>query len=193
MRRGLVTVRRGEDTLSFAAPPRVRDGALDDDYLNRIVAAFGITRDRVVAHQWVDNGPGWAVVQLATAEEVLALEPDLALIPTSMVGAIGAHPEGSEYDFEMRTFAPGAGVPRTRVRQHERRRRAVAHRHRRRTLGLPGLPGHEAGTGGEHRDRRRCGRHRLGQRRRRHLRPRHHHSLTARHAVGSAESVFMVT
>ncbi|OXY89711.1 phenazine biosynthesis protein PhzF [Streptomyces diastatochromogenes] len=108
---GLVTVRRGEDTLSFAAPPRVRDGALDDDYLNRIVAAFGITRDRVVAHQWVDNGPGWAVVQLATAEEVLALEPDLALIPTSMVGAIGAHPEGSEYDFEMRTFAPGAGVP----------------------------------------------------------------------------------
>ena len=26
---GLVTVRRGEDTLSFAAPPRVRDGALD--------------------------------------------------------------------------------------------------------------------------------------------------------------------
>lgn len=54
---GLVTVRRGEDTLSFAAPPRVRDGALDDDYLNQIVAAFGITRERVVAHQWVDNGP----------------------------------------------------------------------------------------------------------------------------------------
>ena len=40
---GLVTVRRGEDTLSFAAPPRVREGALDDDYLRRVVAAFGIT------------------------------------------------------------------------------------------------------------------------------------------------------
>ncbi|NNN32271.1 PhzF family phenazine biosynthesis protein [Streptomyces sp. S3(2020)] len=108
---GLVTVRRGEDTLSFAAPPRVREGALDDEYLDRIVGAFGIARDRVVAHQWVDNGPGWAVVRLATAEEVLALEPDLALIPTEMVGAIGAYPEGSEYAFEMRTFAPGAGVP----------------------------------------------------------------------------------
>ncbi|MFD2690114.1 PhzF family phenazine biosynthesis protein [Streptomyces phyllanthi] len=108
---GLVTVRRGEDTLSFAAPPRVRDGALDDGYLDRIVAAFGIARERVVAHQWVDNGPGWAVVQLATAEEVLALEPDLSLIPDAMVGAIGAYPEGAECAFELRTFAPGAGVP----------------------------------------------------------------------------------
>ncbi|WP_240528872.1 PhzF family phenazine biosynthesis protein [Streptomyces humi] len=108
---GLVTVRRGEDTLSFTAPPRVRDGALDDAYLERIVAAFGITRERVLAHQWVDNGPGWAVIQLATAKEVLDLEPDLSLIPTAMVGAIGAHPEGSEHHFEMRTFAPRAGVP----------------------------------------------------------------------------------
>ncbi|MEV6172604.1 PhzF family phenazine biosynthesis protein [Streptomyces sp. NPDC051954] len=108
---GLVTVRRGEDTLSFAAPPRLRDGALDDAYLDQIMAAFGITRDRVVAHQWVDNGPGWAVIQLPTAKEVLALEPDLSLIPTAMVGAIGAHPEGSRHRFEMRTFAPGVGVP----------------------------------------------------------------------------------
>ena len=108
---GLVTVRRSTETLSFAAPPRVRDGVLDDTYLGQIVAAFGIPRERVLAHQWVDNGPGWAVVQLATAREVLALEPDLSLIPTAMVGAIGAHPEGSEHHFEMRTFAPGAGVP----------------------------------------------------------------------------------
>ncbi|MGW4045488.1 PhzF family phenazine biosynthesis protein [Streptomyces sp. NPDC004721] len=108
---GLVTVRHGKGTLSFAAPPRVRDGALDDTYLNQIVAAFGITRDQVVAHQWVDNGPGWAVLQLRTAEEVLALEPDLSLIPAAMVGAIGAYTEGSEHNFEMRTFAPGAGVP----------------------------------------------------------------------------------
>ncbi|MEU9896927.1 PhzF family phenazine biosynthesis protein [Streptomyces phaeochromogenes] len=108
---GLVTVRRGEGALAFAAPPRVREGALDEDCLKRIVDAFGITRDRVLAHQWVDNGPGWAVVQLATAEEVLALEPDLSLIPDAMVGAIGAHPDGSAHRFEMRTFAPGVGVP----------------------------------------------------------------------------------
>ncbi|MEU9341612.1 PhzF family phenazine biosynthesis protein [Streptomyces sp. NPDC048278] len=108
---GPVTVRRGEGVLSFAAPPLVRDGVLDDGYLERITGAFGIARDRVLAHQWVDNGPGWAVVRLATAEEVLALEPDLSRIPDAMVGAIGAYPEGSPYDFEMRTFAPRCGVP----------------------------------------------------------------------------------
>ena len=108
---GLVAVRRGEGKLAFAAPPRVREGDLDEDQLLRIVGAFGISRDRVVAHQWVDNGPGWAVVRLATAEEVLALEPDFSAFPDAMVGAIGAHPDGSRHAFEMRTFAPAAGVP----------------------------------------------------------------------------------
>ncbi|MGY0064423.1 PhzF family phenazine biosynthesis protein [Streptomyces sp. LZ34] len=107
---GLTSVRRGDGILSFAAPPLVRDGALDEEFVDQIVAAFGIKRDRVLAHQWVDNGPGWAVVQLATAEEVLALEPDLSLIPAAMVGAIGACPEGAEHAFEMRTFAPACGV-----------------------------------------------------------------------------------
>jgi PhzF family phenazine biosynthesis protein len=58
----------------------------------------------------VDNGPGWAVVRLATAHEVLELQPDLSRIPTAMVGAIGGHPDGSEHAFELRTFAPGVGV-----------------------------------------------------------------------------------
>ena len=51
------------------------------------------------------------MVQLATAQQVLALEPDLSRIPDAMVGAIGAHPAGSEHAFEMRTFAPAVGVP----------------------------------------------------------------------------------
>ncbi|MFD3476719.1 hypothetical protein [Streptomyces sp. NPDC058695] len=52
-------MRRSKDPLSFAAPPRVRDGVLDDAYLEQIVSAMGIAREQVVAHQWVDNGPGW--------------------------------------------------------------------------------------------------------------------------------------
>ncbi|WP_404800329.1 PhzF family phenazine biosynthesis protein [Actinomadura rudentiformis] len=107
---GLVSVRCGEGVLSFAAPPLVRGGELEEEFVDQIVTAFGIKRDRVLAHQWVDNGPGWSVIQLPTAEEVLALEPDLSLIPTAMVGAIGAYPDGSEHAFEMRTFAPGVGV-----------------------------------------------------------------------------------
>ena len=107
---GLVSVRHGEGMLSFAAPPLLRDGPLEEHFLGQIAVSFGIKSDRVLAHQWVDNGPGWAVVQLPTAEEVLALEPDLSLIPTAMVGAIGAYPDGSGHAFEMRTFAPRVGV-----------------------------------------------------------------------------------
>ena len=108
---GLINLRDGGGTLSFAAPPLLRQGPLDDEFVERIVTAFGIERNRVLAHQWVDNGPGWAVIRLATAEEVLALEPDLSLIPTAMVGAVGAHPAGSAHAFELRTFAPRVGVP----------------------------------------------------------------------------------
>ena len=107
---GLVSVRCREGSLSFAAPPLIRSGPLADEFVDQIAAAFGIGRDRVIAHQWVDNGPGWAVLQLPTAQEVLALEPDLSRIPTAMVGAIGAYPDGSEHAFELRTFAPGVGV-----------------------------------------------------------------------------------
>ena len=107
---GLISVRRSEGILSFAAPPIIHSGALGEEYVDQIVAAFGIKRNRVLAHQWVDNGPGWAVIQLPTAEEVVALEPDLSRIPAAMVGAIGAYPDGSAHAFEMRTFAPRVGV-----------------------------------------------------------------------------------
>jgi PhzF family phenazine biosynthesis protein len=113
---GLVDVRRGDGILSFAAPATRRTGDLEDEYLNQLVSAFGIRRDQVLSHQWVDNGPGWAVVQLARAQEMLDLEPDLSQIPTAMVGAIGAYPEGFEHAFEMRTFAPGVGVAEDPVR-----------------------------------------------------------------------------
>ena len=56
---GLVEVRRRTELLSFAAPPTRRSGDIEEKYLHQIVGAFGIDRDQVVAHQWVDNGPGW--------------------------------------------------------------------------------------------------------------------------------------
>lgn len=107
---GLIEIRRDHDLLSFAAPSLIRSGDLDDAYLEQIVAAFGINANQVQAHQWVDNGPGWAVIQLADAQQVLDLEPDLTQVPTAMVGAIGAYPPGSKNAFELRTFAPGVGV-----------------------------------------------------------------------------------
>lgn len=108
---GLIRVNRSETGLAFAAPPVVRDGPLEEEYVSEVARAFAIDREQILAHQWVDNGPGWGVVQLPSADDVLALEPDLSIIPGAMIGAIGMYPEGSEYAYEMRTFAPRLGVP----------------------------------------------------------------------------------
>ena len=107
---GLVEVRIDEGRLAFAAPPTLRSGPLEPEHLARIVTAYGISADQVTAHQWIDNGPGWAVVQLASAQEVLDLDPDLSLLPEAMVGAVGAYPPGAPHAFELRSFAPAIGV-----------------------------------------------------------------------------------
>ena len=107
---GLVVIRQDGDQLAFAAPPTVRSGDLEPEYLARGIKAFGVRPEQVIEHQWADNGPGWADLRLASAEEVLALEPDFSTISDAMVGAIGAYPDGSDCAFELRSFAPGVGV-----------------------------------------------------------------------------------
>lgn len=107
---GPVVLHHRDGGLSFAAPPTLRTGPLASADLDRFTTALGLDPAAVLDHQWVDNGPGWAVLRVATAAEVLALEPDLAAVPDAMVGVVGAHPEGSAHAFEMRTFAPGVGV-----------------------------------------------------------------------------------
>lgn len=99
-----------EARLSFMAPPTVRSGPLDSDLLHRTVAALGVAVSDVVAHQWVDNGPGWTVVQLRSADAVLALEPDFSAATDLIVGVIGAYPAGSECQYEVRAFVPAVGV-----------------------------------------------------------------------------------
>ena len=98
------------ETLAFAAPDRLRAGPLDDAYVDQIAVALGVDRSEILVHQWADNGPGWAAVRLANAEKVLALTPDFSAIPDAKLGVLGAHPEGSEHEYEIRAFVPGVGV-----------------------------------------------------------------------------------
>jgi PhzF family phenazine biosynthesis protein len=107
---GPVEIRHHGSTLAFAAPPTRRSGPIEEEYLARIVAALGIDRGEVIAHQWADNGPGWVVIRLRAAGDVVRLHPDFAGIPEAELGVIGAYPEGSPHAFEMRAFAPGVGV-----------------------------------------------------------------------------------
>lgn len=113
---GLVTVRRGE-RLAFAAPPLRRSGPVEAGEAAAILAALGLAEEQVLGMAWVDNGPGWVGIELATAEEVLAVEPVLHLNGQLKAGLIGrwtdpaaADPSAAAgKDVEVRAFY-GDGV-----------------------------------------------------------------------------------
>ncbi|GAB3232889.1 PhzF family phenazine biosynthesis protein [Kineococcus gypseus] len=108
---GLVPVHRDAGALSFEAPPLVRTGPLEEEVLERVVRALGAGREDVVDHQWVDNGPGWAAVRLASAQRVLEAEVDARALGDLPLGLVGTHPAGSEHAVEVRAFVPELGVP----------------------------------------------------------------------------------
>jgi PhzF family phenazine biosynthesis protein len=105
-----VRVRRDGDRLAFAAPPLLRDGPVDAADLAEIVAALRVDPELVVDAQWGDNGPGWVMVLLDSAETVLALQPDGGLMTRfTDIGVAGPHPAGSEVAYEVRAFwSPGS-------------------------------------------------------------------------------------
>ena len=74
---GLVPVRRTADGLAFAAPPLVRSGPVEESLVEHIASVLGIGRAEILDAEWVDNGPGWVAVLLASAEAALAVRPGL--------------------------------------------------------------------------------------------------------------------
>jgi len=103
---GLVRIRREGGALAFAAPPLQRSGPLDEANVERIAQGLGLARTDIVDHQWCDNGPGWQAVLLESADQVLALDPDPALLAGLDIGVVGPHASG-DIDFEVRAFFPG--------------------------------------------------------------------------------------
>ena len=101
---GLVPVRRDGDRLAFAAPPLLRSGPVEEAKLEEIAGVLGIGRERIVDAAWADNGPGWAAVLLASAEEVLALEPKRHHSSRIEIGVVGPYPAGSEAAYEVRAI-----------------------------------------------------------------------------------------
>jgi PhzF family phenazine biosynthesis protein len=108
---GLVTIRRDDAGLAFAAPPLRRTGALPPELLGRIRSGLGLAPGDIVDHQWVDNGPGWCAVLLRDAGRVLALKPDFAALEGIALGVVGPHDPARDSDFEVRAFVPSLGVP----------------------------------------------------------------------------------
>jgi PhzF family phenazine biosynthesis protein len=103
---GLVTVRRTENGLAFAAPPLIRSGPAEEREIEHAAQVLRIGRDEIVDAAWADNGPGWLAVLLRDADAVLALEPGYVDVD---LGVVGAYPDGAETAFELRAFFPKDG------------------------------------------------------------------------------------
>jgi len=113
---GLVTIRRDAQRLAFAAPPLLKSGPLPEADVALIARGLGVAREDIVAHAWCDNGPNWRGVMLRSAEQVLALKPDGAVLagldvgvvgPRGKVGVTAPQAPGGDTDFEVRAFFPG--------------------------------------------------------------------------------------
>jgi PhzF family phenazine biosynthesis protein len=100
---GLITVRRTEAGLAFAAPPLVRSGPVDEQIAERVAQGLNVPRSDIVDIAWADNGPGWVAVLLASAEAVLAVKPGALDLD---VGVAGPYPDGSPEALEVRAFTP---------------------------------------------------------------------------------------
>ncbi len=101
---GLVPIRRANERLAFAAPKVIRSGPVEEAKLDEIAEVLRIKRSEIVDSQWVDNGPGWVAVQLASAQAVLAVEPARQHSERIDVGVVGAYPPGGPVAFELRAI-----------------------------------------------------------------------------------------
>jgi PhzF family phenazine biosynthesis protein len=105
---GLVRIRRDGERLAFAAPPLRRSGAVEPEVLAQIARCLRIDEAAIRASQWVDNGPGWVAVMLASRDEVLALKPDYVAMGSLSLGVVAPW-AGGDAQFEVRAFVTDGG------------------------------------------------------------------------------------
>jgi PhzF family phenazine biosynthesis protein len=107
---GIVDIDVGGNQLAFVAPPTSIE-PLDESQLDAIIEALGIESEEIVRSARLDNGPVFQALHLASAGQVLALDSSRVRWPTfDSIGFIGAHPAGSECDYEVRLLAPSSGM-----------------------------------------------------------------------------------
>lgn len=99
-----------ENELAFRAPP-TEILPMGTEQFEAIVETLEIPPSAILHTAQLDNGPVWQVLQLNSAEAVLAVDSSRVRWPKfKAIGLIGAHPPGSECDYEVRMLAPSSGM-----------------------------------------------------------------------------------
>lgn len=107
---GLVEIDLGGQVPAFAAPPTAI-APLPEENRDAIASALQIAPQTILRSALLDNGPVWQVLELETAEQVLAVDSSRVAWPAFKgIGLIGAHPADADCQFEVRMLTSSSGM-----------------------------------------------------------------------------------
>ena len=114
--KGLIDIAIDGERLFLALPePQFREPT--SPALEAAADGLGIASSEIRRAAIVDVGPVWFTIEIASGEAVTALAPDMAkLAALSAIGitgvnVFGLYSAGAGADLEVRSFAPGDGIP----------------------------------------------------------------------------------
>ncbi len=107
---GVVDIDMNSDVPAFVAPPTLIEELPNED-LHTLIEALQLDPQKIIRTAKLNNGPVWQVLELKSADDVLAIDSTKVRWPQfRTIGLIGAHPSGSECDYEVRMLAPSSGM-----------------------------------------------------------------------------------
>jgi PhzF family phenazine biosynthesis protein len=114
--KGLVDIKIDGDRLLLALPePQFREPT--KPHLAAVADGLGISAADVQRSAIIDVGPVWFTLQLASGDAVTGLAPDMGKLAAlnsigiTGINVFGLYPAGALADVEVRSFAPGDGIP----------------------------------------------------------------------------------
>jgi PhzF family phenazine biosynthesis protein len=114
--KGLVDIKIDGERLFLALPePQFREPT--KSHLAAVADGLGVSAADVLLAAIIDVGPVWFNVRLASGDAVRALAPDMGKLAAlnsigiTGVNVFGLYPAGTSADLEVRSFAPGDGIP----------------------------------------------------------------------------------
>lgn len=114
--KGLVDIKIDGERLLLALPePQFREATLSQ--LAAVADGLGVMPADIQRAAIIDVGPVWFTVQLPSGDAVRTLAPDMGKLAAlnsigiTGVSVFGGYPQGVGTDVEVRSFAPGDGIP----------------------------------------------------------------------------------
>jgi PhzF family phenazine biosynthesis protein len=114
--KGLVDIKIDGERLLLALPePEFRKPT--ESHLGAVADGLGVSSANLLRAAIIDVAPVWFTVQLVSGDAVRALSPDMsqlaALISIGVTGVnvFGLYSGGASANLEVRSFAPGDGIP----------------------------------------------------------------------------------